>query len=264
MAPFDVYITGLAQYISDMREKGRQVREISCPIDVNGLLSGLPVRVGRKSYEGIILRSDTFVELGSPDQGSCAFLLWTDKPSLVRDGKITLIGPDIQESPGSSLPFGQVLLLGGTDLGKEDHELMGNSQFVSDQIEGYMIRSVPQRMWSRVSKKAAEKGFSFETLGRALAAILKSEIHNVQAVEMLFVTSSKEDVDQLEYIDKQVQKIAREIVRETWKAKGIEIFECNLGWDCSSCPDKPVCDDIRELIIIRKKKTSQIETVTKS
>jgi len=247
-----------------MREKGRQVREISCPKEVDSLLSGLPVRVGRKSCEGIILRGDTFVELGSPDQGSCAFLLWTDRPSLVRDGKITLIGPDIQESPGASLPFGQVLLLGGTDLSKEDHYLLEQGQFISDQIEGYMIRSVPQRMWSRVSKKAAERGFCFETLGRALAAIIKLEMHNVQAVETLFVTSSKEDLEQLEHIDKQVQKIAREIVRETWKAKGIEIFECTLGWDCSSCPDKPVCDDIRELTIVRKKKTSQIETVTKS
>ncbi len=260
MAPFDVYVTRLAQYITEMRGKGRQIREIHCPTELSELVAGLPVRVGRDASSGIILRGDTFVELGNPDQGSCAFVLWTDNPSLVRDGKITLIGPDIQESTGASLPFGQVLLVGGIGLGKEDHALVEQSQFISDQIEGYMIRSLSQHIWSRVSKQAAEKGFCFETLGRALAAILKSEMPKVQAVEIFFVTSSKEDLEQLDDIGKQVQKIAREIVRETWKAKGFDIFECNLGWNCSSCPDKSVCDDIRELTTVYKKKTKEIET----
>ena len=78
--------------------------------------------MARRPTPGIILRGDTFVELGNPEPGSCAFLLWTDNPSLVRDGKITLIGPDIQESPGASLPFAQVLMVGGTGLGREEHE----------------------------------------------------------------------------------------------------------------------------------------------
>ena len=55
-------------------------------------------------------------------------------------------------------------------------------------------------MWSRVSKNAAEKGFCFETLGRALMAIFKSDMPKVQAVEILFVTSSKEDLEQLDNI----------------------------------------------------------------
>src|SRR4030042_668699 len=229
MEPFDVYVTKLAQYVLEMRGKGRQVREIHCPAELSEVVAELPVRVGRESSSGIILRGDTFVELGNPDRGSCAFLLWTDNPSLVRDGKITLIGPDIQESAGASLPFGQVLLVGGIGLGREEHALVEQNQFISDQIEGYMIRSVSQRMWSRVSKQAAEKGFCFETLGRALAAIFKSEMPSVQSVEILFVTSSKEDLEQLEDIGRQVQKIGREIVKETWKAKGFDIFECNLG-----------------------------------
>ncbi len=78
------------------------------------LKKGLPVSVGPKASSGIILRGDTFVELGNPDIGSSAFVLWTDKTTLIRDGSITLIGPDIPESAGASLPFGQVLMVGGT------------------------------------------------------------------------------------------------------------------------------------------------------
>jgi len=264
MAIFDVYVKRLAEYVEEMRGKGRQVREIDCPTAVSKLVEGLPVRVGPQASSGLILRGDTFVELGNPEAGSCAFLLWTDKPSLIRDGKITLIGPDIQESPGASLPFGQVLMVGGVGLGKEEHAALEYNQYISDQIEGYMIKSVSQLMWSRVSKDAAGRGFCFETLGGALMAIFKSEVPKVQAVEIVFVTSSKEDLQPLDDIGAQVRKIAKDIVRENWKAKGIDLLECTLGWDCNSCPDKPVCDDIKELITVRKKKASKIETVTKT
>ena len=38
---------------------------------------------------------------------------------------------------------------------------------------------------------------------------------------------------------------------ETWKIKGYDI-DCDL--DCSSCGDKPVCDDIRDVLAERKKR----------
>jgi CO dehydrogenase/acetyl-CoA synthase beta subunit len=109
-------------------------------------------------------------------------------------------------------------------------------------------------MWCRVSKDAAEKGLDFETLGRALMAIAKSEIPQVQAMEVVFVTSSKEDLQQLVDINEQVRKIGKDIVRETWLARGYDVLECTLGWDCASCDDKSVCDEIREVVKVRKKK----------
>jgi len=242
VAIFDVYVKKLAEYVGEMRGKGRQVREIDCPTTIGKLLEGLPVRVGPQASSGLILRGDTFAELGNPATGSCAFLLWTDNPSLIRDGKITLI----------------------VDLGEKEHEALEQNQYVGDQIEGYMIRSVSQLLWSRVSKDAAEKGFCFETLGRALMAIFKSEVPKVQAVEIVFVTSVKEDLQPLDDISTQVREIAKNIVLENWEAKGINLLECTFGWDCNSCPDKPVCDNIRELVTVRKKRARKSETATKS
>lgn len=264
MAIFDVYVKKLAEYVRGMREKGRQVREIDCPLTVSKLVEGLPVRIGPQASSGLVLRGDTFVELGNPEAGSCAFLLWTDNPSLIRDGKITLIGPDIQESPGASLPFGQVLMVGGVGLGEEGHEALERNQYVADQIEGYMIRSVSELIWGRVSKDAAEKGFCFETLGRALMAIFKSEMRKVQAMEIVFVTSSKEDLQPLDGIGAQVREIAKNIVTKNWQAKGINLVECTFGWDCNSCQYKPVCDNIRELIIVRKKKARKTKATTET
>jgi len=265
MAVLDPYIHKLGEYVDEERVKGRQVREFDIPLTINELKKSLPIRVGTKASSGLILRGDTFLELGNPDAGSCAFLLWTDKPELIRDGKITLIGPDIQESAGESLPFGQVIMAGGAGLSEQEHATLEQGQYVSDQIEGYMIRSTSQHIWSRVSKDAAAKGFSFDILGRALMTIFKSSSPKVQALEIVFITSEKEDIQRLDIIAEQVRKIGKDITRETWLARGIDILECTLGWDCSSCSDKPVCDEIREVVTVRKsKKRGKGKTVIKT
>jgi len=261
MTLFDAYIKKLADYQQELRAKGRQIREIYCPTKVNDLKEGLPIRVGPQASSGIILRGETFIELGNPDAGSCAFLMWTDKPPLIQDGKITLIGPDIPESPGASLPFGQVLMVGGADLGEGEHALLEGNQYIADQIEGYMIKSVSQRMWSRVSRDAAGKGFNFETLGRALMAIFKSSVPKIEAMEVIFVTSSKEDLQLLDKISEQIREISYNITKEIWKAKGYDI-ECTQLWDCESCPDSSVCDEIKEMVNVRKK-TRKSKTITK-
>jgi CO dehydrogenase/acetyl-CoA synthase beta subunit len=256
VAIYDAYLTKLAEHVGGLREKGRQVSEIDCPSEVDKLLEGLPVRVGPGASRGIILRSETFVEMGNPDVGSSAFLFWTDNPALIRDGKITLVGPDIPESPTASLPFGQVLIMAGAGLSEKDHQKLEHTQFVADRIEGYMIRSTSQLIWSRVSREAAEKGFCFETLGRALMAIFKTEVPRVEAMEILFVTSSREDLGPLDDIGAQVKKIYKSILAADWKARGFDAYVCSYGGDCSVCPDQPVCDEIKEVVKVRKRKTS--------
>ena len=265
MALFDAYIKKLADYQQELHVKGKQVKQIVCPTAIGELQEGLPVRVGPKANSGIILRGDTFVELGNPDKGSSNFILWTDNTSLIRDGTITLIGPDIPESAGGSLPFGQVLMVGGADLGKAEHAQLKANQYIADQIEGYMIKSIPQHMWSRVSLDAAGKGFNFEILGKALMAIYRSTVPKIEAMEVMFVTSSKEDLQLLDNIGEQTREISSNITKETWKAKGYDLdeIECTLGWDCRSCEYKPVCDDIRTVVKVRKKKTTKNKSTSK-
>lgn len=250
MAPFDIYVKKIGEYVEEMRSRHRQVREINYPA-WGDFTAGLPVRIGTGAQPGVILKEDTFVELGNPRLSSCAFLLWTDNLSLIKDRRIILVGPDIHESTGESLPFGQVLVLGGASLEKEHQTMLEIGQYISDRLEGYMIRSVPQRMWSRVSKEAVEKGFCFETLGRALMGIIKSELPVIEAMEILFVTSSQEDVARLEDIAKQVEKITREIKKGQFVIEE-DGYLCTTGLDCGVCLDKNICDGIREILGLRK------------
>ncbi len=251
---FDEYIEKVSHCIEEMRGAGAAIAVFDRPGSPDQLREGLPVEVGPNANPGIILRGDTFLELGNPQAGSCAALLWTGRPSLVRDGRITLLGPDIQESAEASLPFAQIVMVGGEGLEQEDHEKLQQAQHVSDQIEGYMVRSASQSLWSRVSKDAAAKGFDFETLGTALIGLVKGGVPKVSAVEVLFVTTSKEDVKRLDEVVSGTKEIGREILKETWKARG---YDLDCDFDCDSCTDQEVCDEIRDVIVARRKKTER-------
>jgi len=251
---FDAYIEKMHEYVSHMQVAGRAVNEWRVP--VSELRNNLPVAVGPGANIGIILRGDTYVELGNPEAGSAAISLFTDQVELVNDGRITLIGPDMDKIGGQSLPFGQIVIVGGEGLENSDYEALQRAGIVGDMIEGYQMRSLPRNIWSRVSKDSAGKGFCFESLGKALMVLYKTANPKIGAMEVIFVTSGKEDVKWLGDISAQVQKITREIVRETWKIRG---FDIDCSQNCSACADKPVCDDIREVLQEKEARASRSE-----
>jgi len=254
VAVFDEYIGKVAEYAAALRAGGGPVREFDCAGPPEELRAGLPVKVGPGANPGIILRSDTFMELGNPAAGSCSLLLWTDDPARIRDGRITLFGPGIQESAGASLPFAQILIAAGEGLEAEDQEALQQAQHVSDQIEGYMVRTTSENVWGRVSNDAGARGFDFETLGRALMSLVKAEVPGVSAMEVVFVTTSKEDVKRLDEIASKVKQTGGEILRETWKARG---YDMDCDFDCESCVDQAVCDEIRAVIAANRKKNRE-------
>jgi CO dehydrogenase/acetyl-CoA synthase beta subunit len=251
---YDLYMQKLAGLVEEIRQQGVRVREFDHSGDPQTLIDELPLRVGPGAQEGIILRSDTYAELGKPSAGSSAFVMWTTDPSLVRDGRVTLVGPDIQEAGSTALPLGQVLIVGGRELGKEAQPVLEQKQYLSNLLEGYMVKSSPGRVWSRVSKGAAAKGLDFEMLGKALSAVYKLEVPKIESLEVLFVTSGKQEIKQLEAIAAQVRVLGKAFRRDALRAKGHELIDCTLGTDCASCEVKPDCDDIRDVVKIRKRR----------
>ncbi len=250
MAAFDRHIRDVLEFSESLRRTGRDCKQLVYPEAPDVLRSTLPISVGPGANPGIILRGDTFVELGNPTAGSCSSLLWSDDPSLIRDGRITLLGPDIPESGGASLPFAQVLMLAGERLLPMDHERLQQAHIVGDQIEGYMVRSAAENIWSRVGKNAAQRGFNFEMLGKALLSLVKCDVKGVTAMEILFVTTSKQDVKDLSEVVYSAKEIASEILKETWKERG---YDVDCQFDCASCHDEEVCDEIRDVLVTIKR-----------
>ncbi|MFC1848946.1 hypothetical protein ACFL27_01945 [candidate division CSSED10-310 bacterium] len=193
----------------------------------------------------IVLGQDTAVELGNPQQESTAFLLWTNDPDKIRPGVISLIGRDLPLCAGEKLPFGKVVLIGGEDFNEENlYDRSTEMEYVrfALDLKGYMMRAVSQyqREWSRVSKEALQHGFSFQILGSALIdQFLKLEY--IKAVEVIFITSSKDHVLELKKMGAEVLQIIR-AMNKMAEEKFL---------DCDTCDYKTICDDVTDLKLMR-------------
>ncbi len=128
----------------------------------------------------IVLKEDMALELGSPEMESVSCLLWTENLSAITDGRITLIGPDFQESVGKSLPFGKVVLLGvegfTEDNAYDRHKELDFLRYDLD-LKGFMMRAVSQYMreWCRISRESLSQGFSARSLGSSLMALFQGD-----------------------------------------------------------------------------------------
>ena len=231
-----------------MRRAGRNVFRYSATDN----LDDLPFKVGAGAGSGLVLKSDTFLELGSPTAGSCAYTLGTRDTSLIQDGCITLIGPDIQGNSPPVLPFGQVIIAGGDAFGDDDCQQLIQCQYTGNFIEGYMIKSRPGHIWARISNDVARRGFNFKFLGMALMKAITMQIPNVQVIEVLFVTAGKDALRPLNDIGVSAGEIARGLREKRWAEKGVDISECAFDGHCGNCSQKDVCDEIKKAIQRKK------------
>jgi CO dehydrogenase/acetyl-CoA synthase beta subunit len=215
------------------------------------------LKAGHKTWpEGdrgnIVLASDTAVELGNPEKESVSFMVWTEKSGLIKNNRINLIGPDISENKSSdtmqSLPFGKVVLLTlkGMDENNcyERHRQIDMARYDLN-LKGYMMRAASQYMreWSRVSREAANRGFSFAHLAGVLSSIYSS-FEFVEGVEYIFVTSSTEDVRSLASTGSTVEK----------RISAMNKMATELSFDCDSCDYTEICAEVEGLRSMHKHK----------
>ncbi len=203
-----------------------------------------------RANPAIILKEETYLELGHPSVGSAYATLATHDPSLIRDGQVTLIGPDITETQEKMLPFAQIAIASCDGNIEDTSAEMDRTLHGCAQTDGYMLRSVPNVIWARVSKEAAGRGFSLQELGFRLVRSLKQGCPGIRSSELFFVTSNREDVATL---DRLVQPARARLRKIRQFARGSDdLYECDSSLECADCPEKPVCDTIRDVIKIRK------------
>jgi CO dehydrogenase/acetyl-CoA synthase beta subunit len=257
---FDDTIKEISDWFDSQKNFGQTRCYSASPLMNNTFSSNEPLDNRRNGR--IVLKEDTQVELGHPSMGSCAATLATHRLDLVSDGCITLVGPEISETQEPVLPFAQIIIAAL----KKSNEIEVTSQATIEientasamdrtahlyaQTDGYMIRSVPNLIWARVSKEACRSGFSLKLLGERLIAAVKQQCNQVTACEVFFVTSSKSDVGQLDDIIEKARVKQRKL--ETYDVSSDGEFECTQEIDCSACSEQVVCDTIRDVIRIRK------------
>jgi len=247
MNPFDPYFQRIRVYTKDLENRGRSVRVWFAELSDN------IQRTPNHPSSPLILKENTAVELGGPQTAGSTFMIWTEDVSLISNGRITLVGGDIAEASGGTLPLGQVTLVGGPTITKEIQPRLEREQYAAERVPGYMVRSTGGRIWSRVSDQALDNGFSFRSLGATILCHLRAKLAAVNVAEILFVTSSIDDVQNLERIGAQVRKLSHDLRRQRIKETSNGGYECDTDISCEVCPDNEVCSEIRKIITIRKK-----------
>lgn len=219
-----------------------EVRQCCEQMNVNGLSRTFTLNDKqawpRSDKNHVILENDTAIDLGHPQTESVAFMLWTESMDKVNDGQITIIGPDLTEIKDKKAPFGKITLLHCHGIDEDNaYDRYAELDMVRYKlnINDYMLRALPQNMreWSRVSKKGLSSGFSFQNLGSALIQDYK-QLEYVDAAEIIFITSSTEDIRRLKPIGEKTVRVIEAMNK---------IFE-NVDLDCASCDFKDICDEI--------------------
>ncbi len=209
----------------------------------------------RKGKPEMVLASDTAVELGHPTTASRVLLLTTTRRELVNPHAVTRIGPDFDQSPpGERRPIAQVVLVALRPGANPDPFELDSAQFLINRLPGYMVRSIPGRLWVRVSKRAVAAGLALDTVARALCCAYERDFDEVDAVEVLFVTSSAADVEALAPV-----VLEADVIRGRHKKLAISPdgdLDCN-ELTCDTCEEQPVCDDLREIVRERKRRRTR-------
>jgi CO dehydrogenase/acetyl-CoA synthase beta subunit len=199
----------------------------------------------------VVLGADTAVELGNPNDESASFMVWSERTETINNGLVTLIGSDLGEAQQKGLPFGKVVLLGTRGMNEENcydrHRELDLVRY-DLKLQGYMMRAVSQYMreWSRVSNDAIERGFSFEILGSSLAGLYR-RFDYVESVEIVFVTSSREDVRELGVLAGKATRLINALNK----------MNEEVTFECGSCDYVDVCSEVEDLRKIRGTMTKE-------
>jgi CO dehydrogenase/acetyl-CoA synthase beta subunit len=232
----------------------RADRTVSCdaPYDLAALSERFGFSEKRKGRPEVILGEDVAVELGHPSTASQVIVLLCHQPDLVQNGRISIVGSDLDEmKSGGRHPFAQVVMLAVTGDGTPDPFEIDNTQYLMHRLPGYMVRSVPGRLWVRVSKSGRDAGLTLETVGSALVSAYISDFEEVVGAEVVFVTSSPSDVDALSLISTEANILAG---RHKKLALGVDgEVECQ-ELNCETCDEQEVCDSLRDIVIKRRKR----------
>lgn len=135
----------------------------------------IPIAYG-PAFEGEVVRKANLqVEFGGKG-GMCFELLTMKDLDEVEDGKITVVGPDIDAFPeGANVPLGIIVEVAGRKMQKDFEPVLERQiHHFTNAAEGVQHQGQRDITWIRVSKAAFAKGFRLRHLGD----IYHARLHN--------------------------------------------------------------------------------------
>jgi len=190
-----------------------------------------PVDMGPQ-YEGETVRKeDLYVEWGGPKVKHKFELATLKSPEEIEDGKVEVIGIDINDmEEGGSYPLAVLIDVAGETLEKDMEPVIERRQhmYVS-YIEGLYHMNQRDDIWIRMNKACYKKGLnSFKQIGEMLTLLYTSEIDVIEKMQITFVTDEKKIEELLPH--------AREVyVARDARLKGLKDDDVDVFYGCVLC-----------------------------
>ncbi len=190
----------------------------------------VPITVG-PAFEGETIRKkEAWVEFGGGRSPGFELVRLADADH-VEDGKIEVVGPEIDEMPeGSVFPLGIIVDIYGRKM-QEDFEgvLERRIHYFINYGEGLWHVAQRDLCWLRISKGAKEAGFKIRHFGELLIAKFKSDYPAiVDRVQVTLITDAQ-------VIDEKI-KIAREKYQaRDARLKGLTDESVDTFYSCTLC-----------------------------
>jgi hypothetical protein len=198
----------------------------------------------------IVVGRAVALELGHPDTESQALALWTTESGLVENGRVTLLGPDLPAMPGGGRwPLGLIVCLELDAAASPDPFRIEQSLRLANRLPGFMVRSLPGRLWARVGASELARGLSLLDVGEALVRAYNEDVPGVMAVEAVIVTHSADAVRSLAPLAIQARVLSGRHKKLYLSPDGA--LECE-ELDCEACDERETCDSLRDILARRR------------
>ncbi len=238
----DQPVEGIPEKLVQVTEPGKMVQEA---IELRGIKVKLapvniPVAYG-PAFEGeVVRRPDTYTEAGGASKTLAFELLRVRPEDEVQDGRIEVIGPDVDAMPeGGKTPIAILVDVYGKRM-SEDFEgvLERRIHLFVNYAEGAWHTGQRNILWIRLSKPAVAAGLRFKHFGDILITKLKEEFGNiVSRVQVTIVTDENEVRKRLpEALEVYAQRDAR--VAGLTDESVDTLYVCTL---CSSFAPDHIC-----------------------
>lgn len=183
------------------------------------------------SFEGEVVRKpDTYVEAGGTRSPSFEILV-SKREDEVEDGRVTLIGKDVDEIPeGSLTPLAMIVEVYGQNM-HDDLEPVMERRFHSsiNFAEGIWHAGQRNTNWVRISKASRNSGFRMIDLGRILVHKIKEEFGAVVTrVQATIIT----DIDEL---NRRLPEAMAVYDARDERMKGLKDDKVDTFYTCAMC-----------------------------
>jgi len=215
----DVPIDRIVEEAIEVRGIKLKVTEIPIPVPYGAGFEGERVR-----------KEQMHAEFGG--KRSMAFeLLRGRSMDAVADGRITLIGPDIDRiAPGDALPLGTLVEVAGRGFREEFESVLERRiHEFSGWTSGVMHIGQRATVWLRISRQAYSEGFRLRHLGEVLVAKLREEFGVlIDKIQVTLITDEARFGDVIEE--------ARGVYRaRDERIRGMQDEDTDTYYSCTLC-----------------------------